>query len=273
MSIAFKSWRILLLLACWRQWKGFERFFHASAFSPSIPLLHRPHVSTLQKMVMPKPGSDEWNRDLQEVSQRRPGESGGGETFAGAVLGGLIGGPFGAIFGATIGSNIGARKARNQARESDMAKLGIDSDMLLAAQEVAEALERANEGLKTVQDSLFSLQRLAERLETDANALMGKAKVAMAIDEDEEKARKILLERQFTLEKLKTTLKDCVVMKSRLEVMERNVGVLERKAMDIETLLQRTVGAKAMQKVLTLEQLSLPDEDPLLRQFRDMGIE
>lgn len=177
----------------------------------------------------------------------------------------------GAIFGASIGSSIGAKNAVDRARQEEMAKLGIDSSMLEAAQEVAEALERANEGLTTVQDSLSSLQRFAKRLDGESNMLMESAKSAVATG-DEEKARNILLERQATLDKLKKTLKDCVEMKNRLETMERNVAVLETKALEIETLLQRTVGAKAIQDVNNLG-LSLNDEDPLLRKFRDLGID
>ena len=152
-----------------------------------------------------------------------------------------------------------------------MEKLGIDSEMLLAAQEVAQTLERTSQGLVTVQESLSSMQRFATRLENDAGTLMEKAKVAV-IDGDEESARKMLLERQSVLDKLKSTLKDCVEMKSRLEQMERNVSVLETKAMEIESLLQRTVGAKAMKDIGALG-LSLDAEDPLLLKFRDLGID
>jgi hypothetical protein len=177
----------------------------------------------------------------------------------------------GAIFGASIGSSIGAKNALNRAKQEEIKRLGIDTNMLLAAQDVAEALDRANQGLATVQDSLASLQRFAKRLENDADAVLQKAKLAVQANDDDT-ARAMLLERQQLLDKLKAILKDCVDMKARKETMESNVALLQRKAIEIETLLQRTVGAKAMMDVGSLG-LSLDDEDPLLRKFRDLGID
>ena len=52
--------------------------------------------------------------------------------------------------------------------------------------------------------------------------------------------------------------------------MEENAAGLERRAMEIEALLQRSVGASAMQNSDTL---SLSDSDPLLRKFKDLGID
>ena len=52
--------------------------------------------------------------------------------------------------------------------------------------------------------------------------------------------------------------------------MEENAAGLERRAMEIEALLQRTVGATAMQNA---DSLSLADSDPLLRKFKDLGID
>jgi phage shock protein A len=153
-----------------------------------------------------------------------------------------------------------------------MSRLGIDSDMLAAAQDIAEALERANEGLVAVQDSLDTMQRFAKRLEDDADTLYAKAKTALLANE-EEKAKKMLLDRHSTTQKLKDTLKSCVEMKQRLDIMERNVAVLETKAVEIESLLQRTVGAKAIQSAGSMNGLSLQDEDPLLQRFRDLGID
>jgi phage shock protein A len=152
-----------------------------------------------------------------------------------------------------------------------MARIGISEDMLVAAQELGETLERANQGLITVQDSLSSLQSFARRLDLDANEMYEKAKVAMA-EKDENKAKKLLLDRHATMEKLKGVLKDCAEMKNRMETMEQNVSVLERKAIEMETLLKRSVGAKALQDSGALG-LSLQDEDPLLRKFRDLGID
>jgi hypothetical protein len=54
--------------------------------------------------------------------------------------------------------------------------------------------------------------------------------------------------------------------------MERNVQILEERAMEVESLLRRSVGAKTMQDVMG-DQFALEDEDPLLKKFRDAGIE
>ena len=53
--------------------------------------------------------------------------------------------------------------------------------------------------------------------------------------------------------------------------MEENAAGLERRAMEIEALMQRTVGASAMQNVDS--SFSLADSDPLLRKFKDLGID
>ena len=53
--------------------------------------------------------------------------------------------------------------------------------------------------------------------------------------------------------------------------MESNVESIKRRALEVESLLQRTVGAKARQDSFT--DLSLSVEDPLLQKFRDLGID
>jgi len=53
--------------------------------------------------------------------------------------------------------------------------------------------------------------------------------------------------------------------------MRSNVDALEQRAMEIESLLARTIGAKALKD--SSSQFSLSQEDPLLQKFRDMGIE
>jgi hypothetical protein len=62
--------------------------------------------------------------------------------------------------------------------------------------------------------------------------------------------------------------------------MERNVAALERRAMEVEALLKRTIGAKSQvdsSSVLSGRaddaRFALSSEDPLLQKFRDMGID
>ena len=52
--------------------------------------------------------------------------------------------------------------------------------------------------------------------------------------------------------------------------MEENAATLERRAMEIEALMQRSVGASTLQNTDTL---SLADSDPLLEKFKDLGID
>jgi len=221
--------------------------------------------------------SNRWDRDIDDnASRRRKAKSGGvGETAAGAILGGLLLGPFGALFGASIGSNIGAKNAAERARREEMERLGITQDMLDAAQDIGMSLERSNEGLKATQESLETQQRFARRLDAESSELYDKAKAALGRSDDEA-ARELLMKRQQVLDKLKVALKKCADERKRLETMERNVSILETRAMEVDALLRRTVSAKTAAELATTTEaagLALSDEDPLLRKFRDQGID
>lgn len=151
-----------------------------------------------------------------------------------------------------------------------MERLGITQDMLEMAAECGAALKRSIDGrLQATRESLETQQKFARRLDSNAEELYEKAKVAMA-SSDEEEARKLLFERQKTQEKLKKALQSCAEEKKRLVTMESNVEALEQRAMEVETLLRRSVGAKALQDT---SEFALSDEDPLLQKFRDMGID
>jgi len=156
-----------------------------------------------------------------------------------------------------------------------MEKMGISQDMLDTARDVGVALERSMEGLKATQESLETQQRFARRLDLDASDLHEQAKAALGRS-DEETARKFLMERQRVLDKLKQVLKQCAEEKKRMETMESNVAALDRRAVEIESLLRRTVGAKAVKDTAGSDidvGLSLSTEDPLLKKFRDLGID
>lgn len=177
----------------------------------------------------------------------------------------------GLLFGSQIGANIGAKNAMNKARKEEMERLGITQEMLDAAEQVGIALEQAMDGLRVTKASLDTQQALARRLERDADELYDKAKSAIAAGKEED-ARKFLFQRTENQEKLLKVLKLCVDEKQRLEKMQENVAAIEKRALEIESLLQRSVGAKARQSA-AFEDLSLPSEDPLLRKFRDLGID
>ena len=208
-------------------------------------------------------------RNAVDKRHRSAQQQGGiGETAAGAVLGGLLGGPFGALFGASVGSRMGAQKALNRARQQEMERLGLTQEMLDTANGVGLALERSNEGLRAVQDSLDTQQRLARRLEADATQLYEKAQIAMT-ENEEQQARQWLMQRTEVQDKLKQVLKNCAEERQRLNKMEDNVEQLQRRALEVETLMRRSVSAKT----LSSQELSLPVEDPLLQKFKDLGID
>jgi phage shock protein A len=185
----------------------------------------------------------------------------------------------GALYGASLGSNWGAKNAAERARKEEMERLGITQDMLDMAREVGVALQQSAEGAAAARDSLETQQRLARRLDMEAASLHDRAKKAIE-DNQEEKARKLLLDRQRDLDKLKVVLKNCAEEKKRLETMEGNVAALERRAMEVEALLKRAVGAKSQldtSSVLSSSDASssfaLSTDDPLLQKFRDLGID
>ncbi|VEU34048.1 unnamed protein product [Pseudo-nitzschia multistriata] len=221
--------------------------------------------------------NDKFRRDIDEKSRQKASAS-GGSVAAGAILGGLVGGPFGALFGASIGSNLGAKQAFDQARKEEMRKKGITQEMLDAAEEVGYALEQSFEGMEATRESLRSQQTLARRIDEDANSSYEKAKEAMAAGKEEE-AKSFLLKRHEHQEYLKTILVRCAEEKSRIEVMERNVDALQKRALEVEAMLQRAVGAKARQDSSDLvgsisdTDFSLSREDPLLQKFKDLGID
>mmetsp|Transcript_33504 Transcript_33504/g.78988 ORF Transcript_33504/g.78988 Transcript_33504/m.78988 type:complete len:270 (-) Transcript_33504:1981-2790(-) len=226
-------------------------------------------------------GSDKFNRDIDDKSRQRASGQGGGGMVAGAVLGSLVGGPFGMMFGASIGSNLGAKNAFDRARKEEMQKKGITQEMLDAAQEVGYALEQSMEGMEATQESLRSQQSLARRIEIDVNDYYDKAKEAMATGQEED-AKSFLLKRHENQEYLKETLMRCAEEKKRIAVMESNVSALQKRALEVEAMLQRAVGAKARQDASDIStsqgsfsdsEFSLSREDPLLKKFKDLGID
>lgn len=177
----------------------------------------------------------------------------------------------GALFGASIGSNFGAKGAVERARKEEMERLGVTDEMLNSARDVGMALERSLEGLKATRESLETQQQIARRLDAKAEELYEKAKTALT-SSDDEAAKKFLFERTSVQDKLKRVLTQCAEEKRRYEQMESNVSILEEKAMEVNTLLRRTIGAKAIVDSSNLG-FSLSKEDPLLQKFRDLGID
>jgi len=202
--------------------------------------------------------------------------NGVGSAAAGAILGGLVGGPFGAMFGASIGNQLGANNAVDKARQVEMEKMGVTQQMLEQAKEIGMLLDRGFEGLRLTEDSLRTQQNFAKRLDEDVDRVYSQAKAALG-DGDEEKARDFLFKKTQIEEKLKKALMNCVEEKKRLSQMENNVRTIEEKALEMESLLKRSVGAKTLIDTNAIAGsgtgFSLAPEDPLLRKFKDAGID
>ncbi len=215
--------------------------------------------------------SDKFNRDIEERSRQRADNKGaGGSMAAGAVLGALIGGPFGALFGAQIGANLGVKSNLDRARKEEMERLGVTQEMLDSAEEIGLALQQSLEGMEATSYSLATQQALARRIDRDVIELYDKAKQAIVVG-DEKTARSLLLKRNEYQESLKGVLKMCAEEKKRMEIMEQNVNALQRRAIEVESLLTRTVGAKA--RLDSFTDFSVTSEDPLLEKLRDLGID
>lgn len=215
--------------------------------------------------------------DIEKSAQRRAYENrsrggGTGEAVGGAILGGMLGGPFGALFGAQIGASFGATSQLDKARREEMARKGLTPDMLEQANDVGAALRQAVEGLSAARESFETSQRLARTLDAQEKSQYERAKSAISSG-DEEAARRSLLERESTKEKLLKVLKSVSEDRKRLAIMESNVEALETRGLEIESLLRRSVGAASMQGSANMNiGLSLEPEDPLLRKFRDLGM-
>lgn len=215
--------------------------------------------------------------EIEQAAQRRAYEKkarggGTGEAVGGAVLGAMLGGPFGALFGAQIGASFGAASQLDKARNEEMQRKGLTPEMLEQANDIGAALKQAVEGLRATQESVDTSQKLAKSLDGREKSLYERAKSAIESG-DEEGARKFLLERESTKEKLLRVLKSLSEERKRLTTMEGNMEALETRALEIESLLRRSVGAASLQNSASVDiGLSLEPEDPLLKKFRDMGM-
>lgn len=190
---------------------------------------------------------DEIERAAQRRSNEKRAQGGGitGEAVGGAVIGGLLGGPFGALFGAQIGGSFGASSQLDKARNDEMKRKGISSEMLDQATEIGVALRQSVEGLRATQDSVETSQRLAKSLDRQEKSLYERAKSAIESGDDED-ARKLLLERTTVKEKLLKILMSGSEERKRMAILESNVEALETRGLEIESLLRRSVGASAL---------------------------
>ena len=244
--------------------------------SHGFSIIHSHGVSTKPKGYptiithLNEQNNNRYDKELEQQAEykaRERARGGGGEIAAGVILGGLVLGPFGALFGASLGSSLGASRAIDKAKKEELERMGVTAEMLESGRELGVALERGVEGLKATEDSLLTQQRFAARLDEDSKQIYEKAKQAL-VTGDEESAKTLLLKRNDINEKLKKTLIACAEEKKRLEKMQDNVRAIEERAIEMESLMKRNIGAKALMDSSDL--FSLADEDPLLQKFRDL---
>lgn len=246
-----------------------------SAFTPSrLPTRICPTIPSITTTQRYGTNNDRFDQELEQKAELKARQSasgsGGGETLAGAVLGGLVLGPFGALFGASLGSSLGQGRAVDKAKQQEMERMGISDDMLQSAREVGIALERGMEGLKATEDSLMTQQKFAKRLDDEVVEVMAQAQGAITSG-NEDLARDLLYKKRDIQEKLKKTLINCAEEKQRLEKMKTNVRSIEERAVEMEALMKRNIGAKAL--IDSSSQFALEREDPLLQKFKDLGID
>mmetsp|Transcript_18003 Transcript_18003/g.39359 ORF Transcript_18003/g.39359 Transcript_18003/m.39359 type:complete len:270 (+) Transcript_18003:281-1090(+) len=248
-----------------------------SQLSLAFQQVHRGylHSHSIGRPTVVSLSNGRFDREFDEKACMRAAEKaagkGAGEAAAGAILGGLVFGPFGALFGAQIGASMGSQRAFDSEREKEMEKMGISKDMLRMAEDVGVALERAIDGLKVTRGSLETQQSFARRLDAQQERLYEQAKAALE-DGEEERARDLLIQRKDIEEKLKKALVGCAEERKRLDQMESNVLALEERAMEVERILKRSVGATALQGS-SMDKFALESADPLLQKFKDMGID
>ena len=241
-----------------------------AAFTLPAPM-HHIHQSKSQATYLQNDLQDEIERSAQRRAYEKRSQGGGtGEAVGGAILGGLLGGPFGALFGAQLGASFGVASQLDKARKEEMERKGLTPEMLEQANEIGMALKQAVEGLRAIQESVDTSQKLAKTLDQQEKSIYIRAKSAIESG-DEESARNLLLERQRVKDKLLKVLKSLSEERKRLDVMQINVDALETRGLEIESLLRRSVGAASLQGSSDLG-LSLEREDPLLQKFRDLGM-
>jgi hypothetical protein len=252
---------------------------HVSSF---IPNLHSSanHKTFSSTSILYANNPNRYDKEIEEKASinarvKSLNNNGVGSAAAGAILGGLMGGPFGAMFGASIGNQLGANTAFDKARKDEMQDMGISQQMLDQAKEMGVLLERGMEGLSATEDSLRTQQNFAKRLEQDMARIYSQATAALQ-DGNEDTAKDLLFKRTQIGEKLKKALMNCVDEKKRLTQMEDNVRAIEERALEMESLLKRSMGAKTLMDTSTASGngtgFSLAPEDPLLQKFKDAGI-
>lgn len=180
-------------------------------------------------------------------------------TVGGAVLGGLLLGPFGAVFGASLGSRMGRQEEDDRA---EVERMGLDNEMVSLAQSVAVELADAEDSLRRVAATKEDLACRTIQLEDEVQALGKKAMVALESG-DEAMARQHLEGKIAAQARLDSGKEELSKAMQRCSVLEGSVSRLERRALDISSLLKRAQAATGSARTaLTAEASRLSLSDP-----------
>lgn len=199
-------------------------------------------------------------------------EEEGKGAIGGAVLGGLLGGPFGALFGAQLGGSMGANARVQRAADEKIQAMGLNKDVIKAAQEIAQELADAEESLELVRGAERSQRNLLAVVDQTMEDAYKAAETALRAG-DEATARRQLEERNLQKTKRAGIEAEVTAAASRVATMQASVTSIAERANQIEQVIARQVTAtkaKASSGVSADVNLALDAEDPLLKKFRDL---
>lgn len=166
-------------------------------------------------------------------------------AVGGAVLGGLFLGPVGAVFGAALGSRVGRDEAADRAA---VERMGLDEEMVSLAQTVARELADAVDSRNRVSGAKDDLAARTVKLEEEVEYLGLKAMAALEAG-DEVEARRLLEGKIASQEKLDSLKAELSKALQRLSALDDSVQRLERRALQIQSLLQRAQAASGSERM------------------------
>eukprot|EP00934_Nitzschia_sp_Nitz4_P006672 Nitzschia sp. Nitz4//scaffold121_size67750//40517//41394//NITZ4_006070-RA/size67750-augustus-gene-0.129-mRNA-1//-1//CDS//3329534357//6662//frame0 len=191
------------------------------------------------------------------------------ETVAGAFIGGILGGPVGVLLGAQLGKSYGELNRQAGKEQEEQNSAGQSTTTL----EAREALNNARSALHAIQTSLQVQREYALRLESDMAELVAKAREAILSGNDEE-AQFFLLEKNTIRDKLDGVLKHCCQEDERAIIVQQQIRQLEAEVIERENdNIKRSMNAnESTTGDIAGDTANSTIEDPLLKKFRDIGI-
>lgn len=199
-----------------------------------------------------------------DAREREANAAAGGLT--GAVVGTILGGPLGLLLGWSAGSSIGASSRSPSAK---LRQLGVDLDLLRAAEEMAREVEAAQASVLTAESSLASTRRYEDTLSRDRDASQQAAEDAVR-NGDDDAARRHLSARMSLDSRVNQANLETQDAEQRLSRAKSDVDFLQRRLRDLEDMTARAIvvavdGASAAR--VRRDDVGLM-EDPLVERFR-----